>query len=479
MKYIINKNVFIDKDEIAEVQAIEHDTKTRFINFRFLANNLPFDLTNCKIRVYGKNNNDKEIFNDLTIIDAKKGIAELELTDNFLIPGITKYQLKIMPNSGGQLSSNVMQLTIKNNLMSGNEIESTNEYGALENSLKTINKYDSKIENLNFKLSEKAGLVNKLLYKTVSNTVKNEDDSDLHTDNIYEHLKYQNANLVLVTMVNITSSTDSSPEMMKDDKIISYINKAKAHDVKTVMLKPHLGVNWQDSFNRTNFKPSDIQTFFENWTDILLHYAQLCNDYDIPILCVGCEQDKITTIEYKSNWNNIYNTIKAKYPNLLITYACNQLEWLKDENAIFENVDFIGLNAYLQWSNTPYNSGITWQDIIPSFYTSYDVLDDGVQFMERVNFLSNRYNKKIFVTEIGVVPTPNGLITVVPKDTTNINYSISALVYEALFNVALATPNIVGLSIWHIDSPFSYFDITSTTHNQTEAIIKKYFTEVI
>ena len=35
MKYTILKNVYIDKDEITEIKAIEHDTKTRFINFKF------------------------------------------------------------------------------------------------------------------------------------------------------------------------------------------------------------------------------------------------------------------------------------------------------------------------------------------------------------------------------------------------------------------------------------------------------------
>lgn len=148
MKYTILKNVYIDKDEITEIKAIEHDTKTRFINFKFIGSNTVVDLTDCQVRVYAKNSRYIEIFNDLTVIDTKGGIAQLELTDKFLRPGITEYQLKIMPINGGQLSSNTMKLIVNKDLMQGNSIESSNEYQAFEKSLNKIDKYDLRLRSI-------------------------------------------------------------------------------------------------------------------------------------------------------------------------------------------------------------------------------------------------------------------------------------------------------------------------------------------
>lgn len=145
MKYTILKNVYIDKDEITEIKAIEHDTKTRFINFKFIGSNTVVDLTDCQVRVYAKNSRYIEIFNDLTVIDTKGGIAQLELTDKFLRLGITEYQLKIMPMGGGQLSSNTMKIIVNKDLMQGNSMESSNEYQAFEKSLNKIDKYDLRL----------------------------------------------------------------------------------------------------------------------------------------------------------------------------------------------------------------------------------------------------------------------------------------------------------------------------------------------
>lgn len=148
MKYVDWKTIYIDKDEITEVKAIEHDTKTRFINFKFIGNNTAIDLTGCKVRIYAKNSRYIEIFNDLTILDAKRGIAQLELTDKMLRPGITEYQLKIMPTGGGQLSSNTMRIIIDKDFMTDTAIESSNEYKAFENALKTIDTYDSRLKGI-------------------------------------------------------------------------------------------------------------------------------------------------------------------------------------------------------------------------------------------------------------------------------------------------------------------------------------------
>lgn len=163
MQHIKPKTVNIDQDELIQLHAIEHDTKTRFINFKFVGDNRVIDLSNCNVRVYGKNSRYIEIFNDLKVLDAKKGIAQLELTDAFLIPGVTEYQLKIMPNGGGQLSSNTMKIIVSEDLMQGNSIESSNEYKAFEEALKTIDEYDLRWQSGNIKTKDSVLFENVIL----------------------------------------------------------------------------------------------------------------------------------------------------------------------------------------------------------------------------------------------------------------------------------------------------------------------------
>ncbi|WP_415325711.1 BppU family phage baseplate upper protein [Clostridium perfringens] len=148
MQYIQTKTVYIDRDELIEIKAIEHDVKTRFIDFKFIAANKILDISHCIVRVYALNSKGNEIFNNLTVTDGAKGIARLELTDSLLVPGTIEYMLKITTDNGGILSSNRFNLIVDKDLMTGNAIEGTNEYKALDEALKTVGELNSMKVNI-------------------------------------------------------------------------------------------------------------------------------------------------------------------------------------------------------------------------------------------------------------------------------------------------------------------------------------------
>lgn len=156
MQYIQTKTVYIDRDELTEIKAIEHDIKTRFINFKFIAANKILDISHCIVRVYALNSKGNEIFNNLTVIDGARGIARLELTDALLVPGTTEYMLKITTDNGGILSSNRFNLIVDKDLMTGNAIEGTNEYKALDEALKLV----GNIHAIDVKTEENANSIN-------------------------------------------------------------------------------------------------------------------------------------------------------------------------------------------------------------------------------------------------------------------------------------------------------------------------------
>ena len=136
--HIDYKKVEINSDELIELKAIEHDLKSRFVVFQFLSNNVPINLSDCSVRVYGVNSKRREIFNNLRIVDVLRGKAELELTDAFLKRGTTIYQLKIYGVNGGKLSSNIFSLSVGEDLMSDNAIEISNEFTSLDEALKKL-----------------------------------------------------------------------------------------------------------------------------------------------------------------------------------------------------------------------------------------------------------------------------------------------------------------------------------------------------
>ncbi|HBI6977206.1 putative endo-beta-N-acetylglucosaminidase precursor [Clostridium perfringens] len=164
MQYIQTKTVYIDRDELIEIKAIEHDVKTRFIDFKFIAANKILDISHCIVRVYALNSKGNEIFNNLTVTDGAKGIARLELTDALLVPGTTEYMLKITTDNGGILSSNRFNLIVDKDLMTGNAIEGTNEYKALDEALKTVGELNSMKVNIEKNATNIVKITEKLDY---------------------------------------------------------------------------------------------------------------------------------------------------------------------------------------------------------------------------------------------------------------------------------------------------------------------------
>lgn len=138
IQHIEPKKVYINRDELIEIEAIEHDIKTRFIDFKFISINKVLDISHSLVEIYALNQKGNEIFNNLNIIDGPKGLARLELTDALLVPGTTEYMLKIRAENGGILSSNKFNLIVHPDLMVGNAIEGSNEYTALDEALKTV-----------------------------------------------------------------------------------------------------------------------------------------------------------------------------------------------------------------------------------------------------------------------------------------------------------------------------------------------------
>lgn len=144
----------INKKLYQRITAKQRDTKSRYLFFHLLDGAIPFNLTNRSVRVYAIKPDGTEIFNDLQIVDAAKGICKLELTTQILaVSGIVLIELMIMEGES-KLTSIPFELEVIKSLNSTSAIESSNEYKALDEALIKTDKWNKEFEDKSGKLEE-------------------------------------------------------------------------------------------------------------------------------------------------------------------------------------------------------------------------------------------------------------------------------------------------------------------------------------
>ena len=316
---------------------------------------------------------------------------------------------------------------------------------------------------------------NKLKYKTISATIYSDAES-ISNDQL-NHIKATGADLALITMVTVNNATDSLPTDISVTTFNDVVKRAKAIGLNITMIKPHLGIAGQhDSFSRKDYLPDNPDGFFENWKDLMVHYADLANENGIPILSIGCEMFNQTDVKYLAKWQNIYNAIKAKYPNLLITYAMSQYEFFEPENQgqIASVVDYIGMNIYPSYTASEYKSGLKVSELKGAWWNDWN----GNQFMEQLDEYYDEYQKPIFVTETGLMPYKDGLAHLISSyidSNEKENYDAQAIGYKAALEAIAKDSHVIGVSIWHASKPFSFISEDVSTVTPSEKVLTQYF----
>ena len=137
MKYTKTINLDVNKPFYEVLHAKQNDN-ARYLLFNLLNNGVPFVLTDKTVRAYAIKPDNTEIYNDLTIINAINGQAELQLTSQMLaVPGMISVELVIFEGTD-ILSTVKFVIEVTGNLRNDAAIESTNEFSALLNALASI-----------------------------------------------------------------------------------------------------------------------------------------------------------------------------------------------------------------------------------------------------------------------------------------------------------------------------------------------------
>lgn len=227
MKFLRKINLEINKDLYNPIQVKQGDN-SRYLLFNLLDNGVPFSLENKTVRVYGLKPDGTKVFNNLTIINAARGLAELQLTTQMLVkPGCLKLELVIY-EATDILSTTKFDIDIISCIRDDGAIESTNEFSALtlglskldewdkyfkETSAAIEEKYTERLNGIDASLEENVQLINsktsELDSKTnaLENTKVNKIDLEKETLNRKEEIELERARIDALTKLEEGSTT--------------------------------------------------------------------------------------------------------------------------------------------------------------------------------------------------------------------------------------------------------------------------------
>ena len=154
MKFLNKINLKINEDFYDRIKVKQNDT-ARYLLFNLLDNGVPFSLENKTVRVYGLKPDGTKVFNNLTIINAARGLAELQLTTQMLVkPGCLKLELVIY-EATDILSTIKFDIDVIASLRDDAAIESTNEFSALTLGLSKLDEWDKYFKETSGAIEEK------------------------------------------------------------------------------------------------------------------------------------------------------------------------------------------------------------------------------------------------------------------------------------------------------------------------------------
>ena len=157
-KYVETIDLQIDQELTNPIQAKQGDSESYLLINIKNNDGTNFDLTDKVVRLYAIKPDDKKVFNDCEVIDEKNGQIEVKLTTQILaVTGWLKCELIISDNNSSKLSTMSFIIDVIATNIDDNKIESTNEFQALNNALARIEKYTTRlteIENLTSTLEE-------------------------------------------------------------------------------------------------------------------------------------------------------------------------------------------------------------------------------------------------------------------------------------------------------------------------------------
>lgn len=270
---------------------------------------------------------------------------------------------------------------------------------------------------------------------------------------------------IAISTLQATAHTTEIPywenPTVTDDEVKWAITKAKALQLK-VCLKPI--VNCADGTWRAhiNFFDKDVpcepkwSEWFSSYTNFILHYAAIAEEYNCEMLCIGCEL--VQTDRRDAEWRALIAEVRKVYSGI-VTYNCDKYQ----------------------------EDNVTWWDALDVISSSgYYPESDWDNQLDRIERVVKAHHKPFFFMEAGC-PSRSGSAAI-PNDWTlqgEPDQEEQSRFYRAMFSSCENRDWVQGFMLW--DWPTHLYPIHEAAQNddycmygkQAAKIINEYYTSKI
>lgn len=148
-----------------------------------------------------------------------------------------------------------------------------------------------------------------------------------------------------------------------------------------LILKPHIDID--DYSSRLEIKPVNLGVWQKSYTDFCLHYCSIAAETGADIFVVGTELMSVSGDE--KFWRSIVKKCRDTFNGALTYASCPQESYAIK---FWDCLDYIGTNAYVPVSGKTKPSEV-------------DLLIGWEKWINAIEYLARKYDKKILFTEIG------------------------------------------------------------------------------
>lgn len=236
-----------------------------------------------------------------------------------------------------------------------------------------------------------------------------------------------------------TDSTEIFPirDKTPSDKSLAFaIDKLQELNFK-VMIKPHIDLieakgAWRGDIGSED--PAAWQAWFENYTEFILKYAQMAQDKNVEIFCVGTELSN-AALSQPELWKELIGKVRQVYKGKL-TYAAN---WYEEFNQIkfWGELDYAGIDPYfpLVCFSEPDKEKIVelWKD-----------------WLDIIRAWQKKIDKPVIFTEIGYKSSADAAEEPWQHySESKVDLQMQAICYEAVLTAFWEEPWFYGMYWWY------------------------------
>src|SRR5208282_581876 len=98
---------------------------------------------------------------------------------------------------------------------------------------------------------------------------------------------------------------------MSDAQLAEIIDHAKSRHLRVILMPIVLLDDSTDTHWRGTLDPKDWHVWFENYRDLLRHYAWIAHDHDVDLLVVGSEL--VSSEEHVDEWTDTIKAVREIY----------------------------------------------------------------------------------------------------------------------------------------------------------------------